>query len=283
MIRIPVGFLALFLVLSGCGGTTSDGHLKAEAKAFEQPIAASAGTVESWKLVRVDVTVDPSLKVSKDPNVQFPREGIVWYGEPYGDRRAQVDKIVTDAVTRGASGLRGNRPVVLDVDLKLFHAVTPRAENNSYYAWHDIQFIITVRDADTGKVLETSVPINADLEAYRRESAKEADLKGETQKVRISRRISSVVYSWLQSNGATIGQPAASRSVPQQQRRSAPAATPSQPKPAQQTPASPVSEPVAQQPGELPIPSDGVEMPDQPSMPKAPEIPDEPALASAGL
>ena len=286
MIKISAKFIALplLLALAACGGTTSDGRIQAEETAFEQPIKASAGTVESWKLVRVDVTVDPSLRVSTNPSAQFPREEIVWYGEPYGDRRAQVDKIVTDAIGIGASGLRGNRPVVLDVDLKLFHAVTPRAVNNRHYAWHDIQFIIKVRDANTGKVLETSVPINADLEAYRQEAAKAAALKGETQKVRISRRISSVVHAWLQSNGATIGQPRAARTVPpqppRQQRR-----TPPKPAPTEMAKPDTAPEPVAEQPIGLPDPTAGPglpDMPDQPTMPQAPEVPDEPALALNG-
>ncbi len=263
MLRSLLVLLPVALGLSGCTGVTSDGRIQAEAKPFGAPISVSAGTVESWRLSRVDVNVPASLTVSRDPNEQFPRNEIVWYGEPYGDRRAQVRRIVGEAVQAGASGLNGRRGVVLDVDLKLFHAVTPRAVSNRYYAWHDIQFVIQVRDARDGAVLATSVPINADLEAYRGEEAKAAAARGDTQKARISSRIMSVVHAWLQSSGATINPPrittrrAAPAPVRQQPRRAPPAPSSApRPVPAEEKPAQNLPDP----PGVAPV------MPDPPSI-----------------
>jgi Family of unknown function (DUF6778) len=259
------------LALAGCvSGTTSGGRIEADTNTFEAPIGVSAATVESWRLARVDVQLGPDMTVSTNPNEQFPRERIVWWGEPAGDRRAQVRKIVGDAVTAGASGLRGSRDVVLDVNLRLFHAVTPRAVANRYYAWHDIQFIITVRDARTGKIITTSSPIDADLEAYRGNAAKEAAAKGETQKVRISRKISSAVHAWLQSSGATIARSAStSRQAPVQ--RATPAKQPARAAAPAKPPATTQPQSVRTEPAALTTPGSASEP--SPLQPEAPSLP----------
>ncbi len=205
MIRgfVVAAALAGGLALAGCGAS-SDGRIGADLKAFDKPIGVSPSEVATWRLAGVSVTVPETLTVSTNPHVQFPAERIVWWEDPDGDRRAQVDDIMTAAISRGAAGLQGSRRVTLEATVNLFHAVTPKARGGLFYAWHDIAFSLTVRDAATGAVLAAVPEIDADIEALRREAAEAAVAAGETQKVRISRRVAQAVQLWLAS-GTGIG------------------------------------------------------------------------------
>ncbi|QHQ35870.1 DUF6778 family protein [Algicella marina] len=190
--NVAVASLGL-LALSACAGPSE--------QAFDAPISASSKSVSDWSLRDVRVTVPSSLTVSTDPNVRFPNNHIVWWEDPAGDRRAQVGKIVHDAVERGAQKMRGSRAVVLDVTVGLFHAVTPRARAVGTSSWHDITLAVAVRDARTGAVL-ASAKLEPDLDALHGDAAKAAEARGETQKVRISRQIAAVTQAWLVSSGA---------------------------------------------------------------------------------
>jgi hypothetical protein len=52
---------------------------------------------------------------------------------------------------------------------------------------------VTVRDAETGMQLLDTFPISASLKAYGGQKAIDAEMRGETQKVRISRHITEVM------------------------------------------------------------------------------------------
>lgn len=199
-----LGLPVLALVLSGCIGATSGGRIGGEPVAFTIPIQASAGDVQSWRLKGLEVSVPTTLDVSTNPNVQFPKERIVWWGDEDGDRRAQVDDIMTRAVATGFSTLKGNRPVNVAVKVNLFHAVTPRARNGALFAWHDVSYSIDVIDAATGTVLASEFKIDADLEALRGDEAREAVDRGQTQRVRIANRVAQVTRDWLASSGAPL-------------------------------------------------------------------------------
>ncbi len=197
--------VALLVGLFGCG-TTSDGTLRPEAAAFDQVIAASAEEVSTWRLTGVRVAVPTELRVARNPDELFPKQEIVWWGDPDGNRRAQVAKIVEDAAKLGAIGLPGRRNVVLEIKVALFHGVTPRARRSPVApAWHDINFSATIRDASSGAVLAQESSLNADIIAFRGTQAQKAEREGQTQKVRVSNRIALVVHEWLESSGADFG------------------------------------------------------------------------------
>lgn len=159
-----------------------------------------------WNVVEVDVTVPRSLSVS-EANTYAPNADIVWRGDPKGDRYAQIDRLITQAAQQGVSGLRGARPVRLDITLATFHALTEKARyglNNS--GVHNISFTAQVLDARTDEPLTVVDTINADLIAYVGDQALEAEARGETQRVRISRHVSKVIAGWLGTGPDVRGQ-----------------------------------------------------------------------------
>ena len=189
---------ALF-ALSACG-TYIGAAFAPDRSFFETPISASAGEVASWDVVNIRVDVPETLRVSTDPRIRFPAEQIVWYGEPQGDRRAQVQAIMADGLRRGTAALSGPRNVTLAVRVNLFHAVTPTARSGGAVAWHDVSYAAEIRDASTGQVLAANQNLSADLKAFQGEDAVKAEAEGQTQKVRITEQIARSIDAWLKSS-----------------------------------------------------------------------------------
>ncbi|MEO0912368.1 MAG: DUF6778 family protein, partial [Pseudomonadota bacterium] len=231
-------------------------------KPFDAPISASSKSVSDWSLRDVRVRVPRSLSVSQDPNVRYPKTAIVWWEDAPGDRHAQVERIVRDAVLLGAQPMRGSKGVYVDVEVRLFHAVTPKARAVGRNSWHDISLAIAVRDQRTGEALAQTV-LAPDLDALHGEAAEAAVARGETQKVRISRHIAAVVRQWLASSGAEFARPQArvtADPVPVRVRRS--------PAPQRSTRRSAAPAPVAPAPVEAPE----VEAPDAAGVVVAAEV-----------
>ena len=156
-----------------------------------------ADVTRAWRLADVRVNVPRSLTVSEAKSL-LPNADIVWREDPMGDRYAQVGKIIDDAVTRGASGLRGARPVVIDVTVTRFHALTFEAEQRGQnWVVHNIQFIAQVSDARTGEVLVPATDIRAELPALSGEQMRAARQKGVTQKSMITSHVAKSVAGWL--------------------------------------------------------------------------------------
>lgn len=177
--------LAAFL-LAGCSGNWG-------VKYAEAPDSSMTRT---WKLSSVSVSVPDSLTVS-EANTYAPAADIVWHGEAFGDRRAQVKAIMQEGLTRGARGLRGSRPVVLSVRVVQFHAVTPIAVDKAPGAVHNIKYDLQVIDARTGTPITAPQRLSADLEANVGTAAVIAAIQGETQRVRIVRHLAAVTAGWL--------------------------------------------------------------------------------------
>ncbi len=138
----------------------------------------------SYRVSKVDVRVPETLRVS-EANLYFPSADIVWREDPAGDRYAQVDKIVTDALRQGTAEMRGKRAVELDVVVTRFHALTEKVRY-TYGGTHDLKMLLTVRDAKTGEILEPAREIGFKIPAYGGQKALDAERRGETQKVRIT-------------------------------------------------------------------------------------------------
>jgi hypothetical protein len=156
-----------------------------------------ADVTRAWRLADVRVDVPRDLTVSEAKSL-LPRADIVWREDPLGDRYAQVGKIIDDAVTRGASGLRGSRPVVIDVTVTRFHALTFEAEQRGQnWGVHNIQFIAQVSDARTGEVLVPATDIRAELPALSGDQMRAARQKGVTQRSMITSHVAKTVAGWL--------------------------------------------------------------------------------------
>ncbi len=172
-------------LLSGCG------RWQVEYEAGIDP-----SVTRTWKLADVNVTVPTSLSVSND-NTYAPNADIVWHGEPFGNRRAQVAAIVDEGIRRGAAGLPGSRDVTIVARVGHFHAVTPVAVARAPGAVHNIAYRTQVFDARTAEPLTEAQTIQADLEAFVGDAAIVAQIQGQSQRVRIVDHIAKVTAGWL--------------------------------------------------------------------------------------
>ncbi|MEX0350719.1 MAG: DUF6778 family protein [Paracoccaceae bacterium] len=145
----------------------------------------------------VQVRVPRSLKVS-ERNRYLPFGDIVWREDPIGDRHAQVQKIMQDALMQGVTPLEGPGLVDVEVELVRFHAITEKARYTTGGV-HAITFDLTLRDPETGAMVVPQRRIRADLEAYGGQQAINAEALGVTQKARISEHLSDVIQEELTS------------------------------------------------------------------------------------
>ncbi len=176
-------------LLSACVG--GGGTFKTEYT----PLPAEAAS--AWRLAEVRVDVPRTLVVSEAKTL-LPVADIVWREDPLGDRYAQVDTILTDAITRGAQGLRGSRRVIIDVTVSRFHALTFEAElRGQNWGVHNIDFTAQVLDAGTGEVLVAPTLIRAELPALSGNQMREARRNGQSQKSMITNHVARTVAGWL--------------------------------------------------------------------------------------
>lgn len=178
--------IAAVLLLAGCSGSWQT--------SYDSPLDPTV--TRSWRVDSVTVTVPDELTTTED-NSYAPNADIVWHGEAFGDRKAQVAKIVDDAITAGSDELRGTRRVSFAVTLQEFHALTPKARAQAPSAVHNIAYFIQVLDANTGEAITEPEFIRADLEAFVGEAAFFAAAEGQTQIVRITDHLVDVTRGWL--------------------------------------------------------------------------------------
>ncbi len=186
MHRRAVLFGGSALVLSGCSSRWE--------VAYEQGIPLS--TSRDWTVTDVAVTIPEALTVS-NANTYLPNADIVWHGESFGDRRAQVARILDEGITQGASALKGSVPVTLAIQLVRFHAVTPAAVANAPGAVHNISYMAQIYDNATRAPLTEPETIDAALEAYVGAAAVTAAIEGDTQRKRIVEHLARVTRGWL--------------------------------------------------------------------------------------
>ncbi len=172
------------------------------AASLSAPEAAPGVELADFRVVKVSVNVPETLRVS-EANRYYPGGDIVWREDPIGDRHEQVRTIVQNALAKGVSGFEGARPVVLDVSVSRFHALTEKARY-TIGGVHAIQFTIRVTDAETGEVLVAPRFIKADFEALGGQAAVRAEAKGITQKVRITDHLAWVIRQELGRPGGYV-------------------------------------------------------------------------------
>ncbi|RXV64286.1 hypothetical protein C6W92_07695 [Roseovarius sp. A46] len=144
----------------------------------------------------VRVRVPRSLRVS-EANRYLPGGDIVWREDPPGDRHAQVAAILEQGLERGVAALPvGAVPVVLDVELTKFHALSEKARY-TFGGVHAIQFTYTLRDPETGVALTEPKFVKADFKALGGQKAIAAERRGITQKVRITGQLAKVIRAEL--------------------------------------------------------------------------------------
>ncbi|RME18470.1 MAG: hypothetical protein D6801_01305 [Alphaproteobacteria bacterium] len=193
--------MALGLALSACAkdefvtrAATEDGPGAALLGAAEAPALVS----RDYSVENVEVVVPESLEVSY-ANSFFPKADIVWWGDPVGDRRAQVDALITEAVKKGVADLDGARKVNLVLEVTRFHAITEKTRFAAPpgTATHDIKMMLTVLDAETGEVIEPAHPVGVTFEAHTGTQALADMAEGITQKDRITEKLVELMHMEL--------------------------------------------------------------------------------------
>lgn len=156
--------------------------------------AVPDGTVylqSQFDVEAIRVTVPRSLKVS-EANTFKPRADIVWHGEPLGDRYVQVAAIFNDAMLQGTAAVQKGRKVDLDIEVTYFHALTEKTRY-TIGGVHEMQFVLTVRDAMSGAVIDGPREIVADVKAAGGAEAIAEEQVGRTQRVVTVERLASVI------------------------------------------------------------------------------------------
>ena len=198
-----IASIALAAVVSGCASIefpsrnapfeqTPSVQALTEAD-FNAPVFGQA--MPSYRVEKVNVIVPDSLIVS-EANRYYPSGDIVWREDPPGDRHQQVAAILEDAMARGTARVQGQVPVIIDVQLLRFHALTEKTRY-TVGGVHSIKFGLSIRSAETGLLLEERRVVQADLLGYGGQRAIAAERQGQTQKVRITAHLAKVIEEEL--------------------------------------------------------------------------------------
>jgi hypothetical protein len=158
---------------------------------------------QGYAVQRVNVLVPRSLTVS-EANTIKPSADIVWHGEAAGDRHAQVERIVRDAITRGSSAYAKGTPVVLDVQVLRFHALTPRTRQ-SIGGKHELIYALNIRDAATGAVLAHVPRVNASVRGSGGAQAAAEEAVGRTEAVVIREALAASIVQTLEPQRSRAG------------------------------------------------------------------------------
>lgn len=191
-----IAALGLGGLVAACGAapevTTTSVALGAAdpALAFQQQ-----AVVPAMKVAGINVRVPQTLTVT-EANGYYPRADIVWRGDDLGDRRQQVKTIFEEAFSKGTQTFDGTRAVIVDVQVKRFHSLTERARER-VGGVHNMEFFLTVYDAETGDVVLPTRHVEANLPALGGVAAIEAVQRGQTQRVRVTTYLSMVIQDEL--------------------------------------------------------------------------------------
>ncbi|MGR3540386.1 MAG: DUF6778 family protein, partial [Hasllibacter sp.] len=195
----------LLLATAAC----SPGGVVGRSAPFSAPEAGAPGEIRvAAALAGLSIQVPAELVVSESQGY-YPGADIVWHGDPFGDRRAQIATIFQEAADRAATLTAGaGRAVRADARLVRFHGLSPRARL-TVGGVHNSIYDLTLRDAATGAVLETR-RVDASIRAFGGIAAVRAESLGQTQRVRVTEAIAA---SLVEEMRAGIAAPAPAADV----------------------------------------------------------------------
>ncbi|MDO7730287.1 MAG: hypothetical protein MUQ13_13455, partial [Loktanella sp.] len=131
-----------------------------------------------------------------ESNSYYPNADVVWRGDSIGDRVSQIGAIFATAGERNKSVLNGEVPVIVDFQLVRFHGVTERTRF-SVGGVYNIEFMMSVRNAVTGELIEAPRRVNTNLSAPGGIAALMLEQKGQTEKVRVTDFLTQVIRDEL--------------------------------------------------------------------------------------
>jgi uncharacterized protein DUF6778 len=140
-----------------------------------------------WQVQEIVINIPETLTVSESNRLK-PRSDIVWREDPIGDRYAQVQAVMAEAMDFALRPMDGSRPVIVELELTRFHALTERARY-TIGGEHEIEFLFTVRDAETGQALTGPSNIDLTFRAFGGRRAIESERNGVYQRDRIQSQI----------------------------------------------------------------------------------------------
>lgn len=185
-----IAAMMMGLGLTACGSVDT-----ATRNAPLEPHVARALAPVSVKVTGYTVTAPDSLRVS-EANMYYPLGDVVWREDAPGNRLRQIEDIFKTAFKRGAEGVDGAVPVVANIEITRFHALTEKARY-TIGGVHSLKFKMTLTDPQTGAVIVPTRLIEADLEAYGGAKAIYHENHGITQKVRITDHMAKVFHKEL--------------------------------------------------------------------------------------
>ncbi|WP_035259515.1 DUF6778 family protein [Actibacterium mucosum] len=180
-----ITMLAAVLGLSACASVdTATRNAPVGLQTATQAPAAVQSYAAPINITGVNVRVPQNLSVS-EANSFLPKADIVWREDPFGNRHEQVQVIMQAAAERAAAGHTEGRPVIVDIQMTRFHALTERTRY-TVGGTHDIHYYLSLVDAETGQRLTQPQAIEMEFKALGGARALEAMSRGQTQKVRIT-------------------------------------------------------------------------------------------------
>lgn len=178
--RLPVVLaLALVGLVSACAET--EGVSRSGVTTTSTAGTARQAVLPPLNVVRVKVTVPQKLTVS-EANLFYPVADIVWRGEARGNRHAQVQRIFTESLDAATARMNSGRAVAVEAQVVRFHSVTEKTRY-TVGGVHSLRYLLVVRDAKTGAVIDGPRAISADVPAAGGQKAFEEDQRGRTQRV----------------------------------------------------------------------------------------------------
>ncbi|MDQ2093199.1 DUF6778 family protein [Rhodalgimonas zhirmunskyi] len=177
------------VAVSGC----SNMDIASRNAPFDAPAAKPAAL--SMKVTSFQVRVPRTLKAS-EANLYYPSGDIVWREDPLGDRHAQVQKIFEESLAVAVAPAKGSVPVLLDVEVKRFHALTEKARYTTG-GRHEMIFVLNFLNPETLQPIAEPRRIETNIKAFGGQRAIHAEQNGITQRLRISQHIAGVVQREL--------------------------------------------------------------------------------------
>ncbi|MBL4813744.1 MAG: hypothetical protein JKX69_15625 [Rhodobacteraceae bacterium] len=195
-----VGWAAVALLAAGCTEVGVSRNAPLPIAPIGVETAAPIVQNLTFDLQSVQVVVPASLRVSESNSYYPTNVEIVWRGDPIGDRHAQIAEIFETAGARAAAAdTTGDVPVIAQIQLTRFHGVTERTRY-SVGGVYNMQFLITLRHAQTGDILVGPYPAVADLAAPGGNAAVQLDRIGQTEKVRVTDFLSQWLATQLDAS-----------------------------------------------------------------------------------
>lgn len=189
--------LACAVSLSACQSTTIASRSNQNPPTITM---ASQGSVQvpgpkvmasQYNVTNVAIAVPRKLKVS-EANVFYPVADIVWRGEPRGDRHGQVASIFQEAMQAGTGSMTKGRDVVVEIEVTRFHCLTEKTRY-TVGGVHSLEFELTVRDVQSGAVIDGPRIVLADVKAAGGAQAIAEEQMGRTQRVVVVDRLAQVI------------------------------------------------------------------------------------------